>query len=422
MATIRFILPVIYGFIIGGAAICTAAPAPAKASADPAALLEQGREAFLNYDFDEAARLYGDYASRMKRARKEPAYEFEEYQSQLDMAQRQLERVRDIVVIDSVNVPAVDFFRSIRIPASAGFLLPASEIPFEKGRDNASMAYTPESQALMLWAQPDSIGRFSIVESARLTDGTYSQPVYTPDFLNMEGETDFPVLSTDGLTLFYSSDGNESMGGYDIFETIRDASTGEYMPPSNVGMPFNSPFDDYLLVNDEENGVGWWATDRNRLGDRITLYVYVLPEIRTNFEGEPEEAVSRARIDDIRDTWGDDQENIKKYEQLARRIRSIKPGERPKPDEFMLPIGAGKYYTRFDQLPSADARRAVKDWLAAKKTFDKKCAHLDELRRKYDKTPSVTLADQIIKAESETAADRKSLSARTSALYRILKK
>ncbi|MDE6294530.1 MAG: hypothetical protein K2M03_00535, partial [Muribaculaceae bacterium] len=130
-------------------------------------LLESGREAFMNYDFDAAQDYYNKYAARQRKARKETDPALDELQRQLDIASGQFERVQDIVVIDSISVRANDFFRHIRIPASAGYMLPSTEIPFAAGRDAASMAFTPESQSLMLWAQPDSIGTFRIVESLR---------------------------------------------------------------------------------------------------------------------------------------------------------------------------------------------------------------------------------------------------------------
>lgn len=421
-------------FLSGNAAAQTFDDAPVS---DP--LIEQGREAFLNYDFQKARDAYSRYAAQQRKARKETDPELETLLSRLDNAERQLERVQDIVIIDSIAVRASDFFKNIRIPASAGYLLPPSEIPFAGGRGAASMAFTPESQAVMLWAEPDSTGTFRIMESLRLADGSYAAPVMASDILNAGGDVDFPVLCADGLTLYFSSDGENSIGGYDIFETVRDARTGEYLPPSNVGMPFNSPYDDFLLVADEENGVGWWATDRNNLGDYITLYVYMLPEMRRNFDGDEQERISRARIDDYHATWtrpdssGEDDEDegnedvrqpamtTADYVALAAEIRRIKPGQRPKAAEFYLPAKGGKVYTRYDQLPDAASRAAVKAYNDALAKFNAQQTALDDDRRKYDKSRDKSLGLRILQQEEALEQSRKKLKDLLSAIYKGLR-
>lgn len=416
-------------------------------ASDP--LLESGRNAFLNYDFNTARECYGKLATRLRKSRKPSDYEAEELlqelgnaQRRLEIAERQLERVQDIVIIDSIAVRAADFYKYIRVPSSAGYLLSPSEIPYARGRDAASMAFAPESQSLMLWTEPDSLGTYRIMESIRLSDGRYAEPVMTSDIINNGGDVDFPVLCADGLTLYFSSDGNGSMGGYDIFETVRDAQTGEYMPPSNVGMPFNSPYDDFLLVTDEENGVGWWATDRNNLGDQITLYVYMLPEMRRDFEGDEDERIARARISDYKSTWvaqGDsadpqDPESDKNdaeetngkvnkpdYAVLAAQIRQIKPGQRPKEDEFYLPVHGSRVYTRYEQLPDAKVRDAVRKYMDALSSYEKESAALHEDRVIYDKSRDKSLGLRIQQQEQQLSAARENVQKLLISVYRILR-
>ncbi|MDE6295731.1 MAG: hypothetical protein K2M03_06675, partial [Muribaculaceae bacterium] len=271
-----------------------------------------------------------------------------------------------------------------------------------------------------------------------LADGTYAEPQYAPELLNGGGDVDFPVLCADGITLYYSSDGENSMGGYDIFETVRDAQTGEYMPPSNVGMPFNSPYDDFLLVTDEENGVGWWATDRNGLGDLITLYVYMLPDMRRDFSGDDEERLSRARMDNYHLTWqrentdGSDGSDLSDesdrsersdsdYARLAAEIRRIQPGERPKREEFYLPLNGGKAYTRYDELPDAKTRSAVKAYMEAKSRYEKEYQTLREDRLKYDKSRDNSLGLRIRQQEESIAQTRERVNQLLNAVYGILR-
>lgn len=55
-------------------------------------------------------------------------------------------------------------------------------------------------------------------------------------------------IHPDGKTLFFSSQGHKTMGGYDIFKSIWDEKKKKWSTPENVGYPINSPDDDIDFV------------------------------------------------------------------------------------------------------------------------------------------------------------------------------
>ncbi len=67
---------------------------------------------------------------------------------------------------------------------------------------------------------------------------------------------------TDGITIYYASDGDKWIGGYDIFRHPLQYEYDTYLMPENVGMPFNWPYNDYMFVIDEFNNLGRLASDR----------------------------------------------------------------------------------------------------------------------------------------------------------------
>lgn len=91
--------------------------------------------------------------------------------------------------------------------------------------------------------------------------------------LNEQGNVNYPYLMADGVTLYYASDGEGSLGGYDIFVTRYDSESSSYLRPDNIGMPFNSPANDYMYVIDELNNLGWFASDRYQPEDKVCIYV-----------------------------------------------------------------------------------------------------------------------------------------------------
>ncbi len=62
--------------------------------------------------------------------------------------------------------------------------------------------------------------------------------------VNTKYNEDSPFLWVDGKTLYFASEGHNSMGGSDIFKTIYDAKSGKWSDPVNVGYPINTTDDD----------------------------------------------------------------------------------------------------------------------------------------------------------------------------------
>lgn len=375
-------------------------------------LIAEGRNAFLNYDFEGAAK---HYASARKKARKKIPPQLEEQERELMKAENFLERVEQLVILDSITVPKTEFFKAYRLPFSAGSLGNADALPFEQ--TDADYVFTNEGNDFKMWAQPDTTGIFRIVESIRLTDGSWHQPAETPDILNNGGNAIYPFMMSDGVTLYFASDNEESLGGYDIFVATRDAADGEYLQPQNIGMPYNSPYDDYLLAIDELNGVGWWATDRNQLGDDITIYIFKKNDLRKNYNAEDKGNLPDfAFIRNYKATWGEED-----YTPLVEEIHAITPGPVKKHVDFIFPMKGGVIYTTLNDFQTSGGRAMMKKYLAAEKSFNQKRNRLSDLRHKFAINKGSSMKAQIRALESETEKDREALRRLRSEVYRAEK-
>lgn len=372
-------------------------------------LIEQGRNAFFDYDFETAET---DFNSARKKAGKNVPEELEVYEQELTNAMNFLERVEQLVILDSITAPKAEFFKAYHLPFSAGSLANASEIPFPNV--DTDYVFTNEGGEYKIWAEPDTLGVLRITESTRLTDGTWSHPVTAPDVLNNGGDAIYPFMMSDGVTLYYASDNEESMGGYDIFVATRDASDGEYLQPQNVGMPYNSPFDDYLLAIDELNGVGWFATDRNQLGDDLTIYLFKVNDLRKNYSvDETEDIADKAFIRNFRSTWGDDD-----YTSLVNEVMAINPTPVKHHVDFVFPVKGGKVYYNLDDFQTNSGRTMMAKYLEAEKAFSAKSDKLMELRKKFATSKSTSYKSRITELENEIEKERESLRKLRSEVYR----
>ena len=104
------------------------------------------------------------------------------------------------------------------------------------------------------------------------------------DVLNSSACDNYPFEMADGVTIYFASNGENSIGGYDIFMSRFNGD--DYSKPLNIGMPFNSPDNDYMLVIDEMAGIGWFATDRRQHPDTVVVYEFVPNEKRLPLKTE----------------------------------------------------------------------------------------------------------------------------------------
>lgn len=95
--------------------------------------------------------------------------------------------------------------------------------------------------------QPSSIGGLDIFFCELLPDSQWSEPRNVGIIINTPLNEETPFLSVTGDTLYFASQGHTTIGGFDIFLSIRqpDGSWGE---PINPGYPFNTTDDDLFYV------------------------------------------------------------------------------------------------------------------------------------------------------------------------------
>lgn len=351
--------------------------------------------ATFEYRVEDAEEDIELYRKGLKKGRKTLPDESEEVVAQLDKTKNMLSRVQKIVVIDSISVPAEDFFTAYRISPESGSLDSPSVLPADFDAAYPTVVYTTEDRQERLWAAPDSAQNFHIVSSTLLYDGTWDTPVSAGDILNEGGDANYPFLMTDGITLYYANDGENSLGGYDIFISRRNGT--DFLQPQNMGMPFNSPYNDYLLAIDEMTGAGWWATDRNQIPGQLTIYVFIPQEMRENYDPETPDLARFARLDSYKDTWaaGEDYSAIR-----AKALDPLKSSGNTAEPEFRFSVpGRGTLYY-MSQLSNPDSRREMKNYLSITSRLEENNSRLVDLRKQYA-SGKTSLAEPILSLEEE---------------------
>ena len=105
--------------------------------------------------------------------------------------------------------------------------------------------------------------------------------------INTEADEVTPFFHEASSTLFFSSDGNNSIGGLDIFKSSMDRELEVYSAPENLGMPINSSYDDAYLIWDAQLKRGYMSSDREPCtgGHCFDIYEVNNEPIKIKLEG-----------------------------------------------------------------------------------------------------------------------------------------
>ena len=346
---------------------------------------------FNAYEFDRAIEAYRRYLPSLEED-DERIPTLHKKIAQAEMAARFLARVEDIAVVDSMVVPKDDFLTYYRIASELG-TLQQERIALTDTTQADHVRYTTQRQDRTYFS--DSIGGYlKLFTSYRLLDG-WSRPTLLPETVNASGNVNYPFLMPDGVTLYFASDGVGSMGGYDIFITKYMPATDQYLMPENVGMPFNSPYNDYMMLVDEANGIGWFATDRYQAEGQVAIYLFVPNEAtRVLRDADPAYIRRAARLLTYREA-----ELHGGTVSSSKSRRSTTEAD----DAFEFIITDRIVYTRADQFRSSEARQAWQQLNDLKKKQESMKAELASLRQAYaqasDETGQATIAPKILDLE-----------------------
>lgn len=403
--------------LIVGTGLSFGAKAKPKKTPSAEEILREAREAFFNYEFEDAADLYEEYQNLKRKAKQPVDEEIEIWEKELDVASNAFERVQKIIIVDSIRASQKDFVSSYKLGKATGDIGKASSLMRDSGIESDEIGFISENKDLIIYPQTNGEGDLRLFEKKLLLDGTWmEEEILTGDF-EKTGDYAFPFMNADGQTIYFANNGEGSMGGYDIFVAQKDPISGEYRQPLNLGMPFNSPYDDLMFVIDEENGIGWWATNRNSEEDDIIIYVFLYEEVRRNYPYDTENLGDLAKITAYKDTWfGNNGEPITPS---MPKINTKAAKEEISSKDFDLQLGNGKTYTRFSDFKNVKAVEMMKQYLNKKKELESKEKTLRTLRSNYK--ASKTGNDKILQLEEDVEELRGVVNSMKSEVLRLEK-
>jgi hypothetical protein len=109
--------------------------------------------------------------------------------------------------------------------------------------------------------KPDGLGGRDIYKATLTNDSIWDNIENLGPTINTPYNDDAPFIHPDGRTLVFSSEGHNSMGGYDIFHS-EFQKDGTWKTPINIGYPINSPDRDTYYVLSADGKTGYYSSGR----------------------------------------------------------------------------------------------------------------------------------------------------------------
>lgn len=367
--------------------IVPAAP-PAYPYLTPISSMEELNENVMSLNFGKAATDAKKLAATAKR-RRESTADFDRIAEICRKGESGLRGVDRVTIVDSVVVDKTDFLKAYPLSEDLGSLT------LSKRGD--IVQYQTQLNGMVLQPEGTDSTDLQIVryyqEKGHLTEGTIIEG------LGIDGDINYPFLMPDGQTFYFAARSENGYGNYDLYATRYDSDSKRFYQAENMGFPYNSYANDYMLVIDETANLGWFASDRYQPAGKVCIYTFIPNESRQTIDYEMtdlDELRASASLESIATMPLTDEQKQAKAQALKRlsTVNSQLSTLNSQRDfEFVL-NDAKTCYTLSD-FTSAEAKRMCSDWLQKTRNL----ATLNEQLQKMRET-SLSSRQQILNLEN----------------------
>ncbi len=139
------------------------------------------------------------------------------------------------------------------------------------------------------------VGKRDIWKCTKDENGNWGLPENLGPIVNSKQEEESVFIHPDGVTLYFSSKGHTSVGGYDVFRTTN--VNGTWTKPISLGEPINTIGDDLFFVLTANGQTGYYASSRD--GEQKDIYqIRFIPKDQKKIQDQPKLTVLKGVIRD----------------------------------------------------------------------------------------------------------------------------
>lgn len=319
----------------------------------------------------------------MAQRRKAPQLTPEQQAAQAKM-QRMIANTQRIMFIDSMVIDKDFFLQHYRLSPEAGRVA-SYETIFHTRQQPHSYVYINELGTRCYLAQEAADSTIQLYTCENIDNRwTRPQALHGINDNNEFRRVNYPFMMGDGQTFYFAAEGDEGLGGYDIYVTRYDSEENLFLHPVNIGMPFNSEANDYMYVIDEYSNLGWFATDRNQPADKVCIYIFEPSQTRQTYTASgltPAEIATFARIDRIADTWS----NSSVHHAALERLQAVlnRSQEKRTDSQFHFVINDDITYNKIEDFKAPENAKRFQQLATLRYRYQRLLNTLDRARDYY---------------------------------------
>ncbi len=330
--------------------------------------------------------------------KKQSTAEYDKVVARCRKGENGLRGVDRVIIVDSVVVDKKDFLKTYPIAADMGSLKLS-----EKGD---IVQYQTQLNGMVLYPvhATDStdlqIMRYYL-ENDRLTEGEAIEG------LGIEGDINYPFLMPDGQTFYFAARCDEGYGNYDLYVTRYDSDSKQFYQAENMGFPYNSYANDYMLVIDEAANLGWFSSDRYQPHGKVCIYTFIPNESRQTIDyestdlSELQNLASLQSISAIPLTDEQKQAKAQAKKRLSTVNSQLSTVNSHKDFEFVL--NDQRICYTLDDFKTPEAKQLCSEWVQKTKNYTALNNQLQEMRETAptNRQPILNLEARIKELQSE---------------------
>jgi len=211
----------------------------------------------------------------------------------------------------------------------------AAPLPMNTEFFETAACLSPDERTLFFVRGTNAYTNRDIYMCSRTVGGSWSKPIKLP--FNTPFDEDAPFMHPDGKTLYFSSKGLTTMGGYDVFKTTRSAA-GTWSTPENIGSPINTAGDDIYFVLSADGKIGYYSSNKEGGFGQQDIYSIRMPVA----DKAPELALLKGKVLDDQ-TGKPTEASITVTDNETKEVVA-KYRSNSETGEYLLSLPAGKNY------------------------------------------------------------------------------
>lgn len=334
-----------------------------KAPVASETLLREAREAYQGYRFASARTAIEKYITTQERRRQAIPESARQLQAMIARAERMYPRAESLQIVDSIVVAKQTWLEHLE--QAGGTIRPEEG---HLGGDSLMRQASYRDALGRNWIRSSSTG----LEWLSAVGDHWEKQALSTKALGEGTELAYPFLLEDGITLVYGRRTTQGLGGYDLYMTRLSGQGMSFLEPTLLGMPYNSPYNDYLLAYHESEDWGVLVSDRFCPADSVHLYRFI---------GKPSflSGESQSEVDSLGEEAMQARASLRGLLYKGNVVAKQTKGTSREGEIYFLLQGS-RVYRHWSDFSSKDALEAYRTAETERRSVEERREYLRELR------------------------------------------